>query len=219
MTETHNKQIDKNDPEAAREFNEIADQVFAPIYPVIARNTLDKCRNLNTDSGLCLEIGCGPAHLSIAMAGITDMKFIAIDHSPPMLIHAQKNIDKQGLADRITTMPGDVHELPVEDNSVDLVISRGSVLFWQDKPKAFAEIKRVLKPGAAGHIGCGMGSKALKEDIFDKMRQIDNNWDKNHQDRKNQQSPQILEQAAEQAGFSNHTVTRDDAGIWVFVNK
>ena len=54
-------------------------------------------------------------------------------------------------------MLGDVHRMPFSDNFADLVISRGSFLFWKDKIKAFKEIYRILKPEGIAFIGGGMG--------------------------------------------------------------
>lgn len=213
---SRNKTIDKDDPGAAKEFNDIATRVFAPIYPAIAGMALERC---GIKTGTCLELGCGPALLSVAMAKITDMNFIALDHSPPMLSHARDNIAAAGLTNRITVMEGDVHDLPAEDNTIDLVISRGSILFWEDKPAAFNQIRRVMKKGAKSFIGCGMGSKQLKEQVFEAMRKIDQDWDKNHQNRSKQQAPQILSQAAQEAGFSQFNVNMNDAGIWMFIHN
>jgi ubiquinone/menaquinone biosynthesis C-methylase UbiE len=208
--------IDKNDPQKAREFNDISMNIFAPVYPRLAEMALEKCQ---IQKGLCLEIGCGPALFSIALAKLTDLEFIALDHSPPMLIHAEENIKANRLSGRIQTMEGDVHSLPLDSGSVDIVISRGSVLFWENKTKAFSEIKRVLKKEGKSFIGCGMGSKSLKEKVFEAMRKIDADWDKSHRDRNTEQAPHILEQAAEAAGFPQYKATQDDAGIWIFLNN
>ena len=206
--------IDKNDPESAADFNTIATQIFAPIYPVIADMALDRC---GISSGLCLDLGCGPGLQAIAMARATNMEIIALDHSPPMLAHARDNIKAAGLGQRIKTWKGDVHSLPLAQHSIDLVVSRGSVLFWQDKAKAFAEIRRVLKTSGKAFVGCGMGSPDLKIQIFEQMQKIDATWEDRHKDRSRQQIPVILEQAARSAGFTEFDVTADDRGIWVYL--
>lgn len=53
------------DRKGAVQMNEIAQTIFAPIYPVIARQALDITR---INRGLCLDIGSGPAMLAIAVA-------------------------------------------------------------------------------------------------------------------------------------------------------
>jgi len=138
-----------------------------------------------------------------------------LDHSPPMLAFAVRHIEKEGLSNRVIPLAGDVHHLPFSDNSIDIMISRGSVLFWEDKPAAFGEIKRVLKKKGKSYIGCGMGSKELKDEIFEKMRQRDKNWDKNHQQRRSRQNTEELKLALTRAGITQFYIREDDAELWV----
>jgi ubiquinone/menaquinone biosynthesis C-methylase UbiE len=42
---------------------------------------------------------------------------------------------------------GVIEDLPVEDGSVDVVISNGVINLCADKRQVFAEVMRVLKPG------------------------------------------------------------------------
>lgn len=53
----------------------------------------------------------------------------------------------------------------MKDESVDLGVSRGSVFFWEDLPRALTEIYRVLAPSGWAYIGGGFGSAAVKADI------------------------------------------------------
>jgi len=48
--------------------------------------------------------------------------------------------------------------MPFPDNSVDLVVSHGSIFFWDDQVKGLQEIYRVLRPGGRAMIGGGAGS-------------------------------------------------------------
>lgn len=215
MTGT-SKAIDRNDPKSAAEFNEIACNVFAPIYPVIARQTLDRCA---VREGICVDLGCGPGLLAIAMAKITAMNFFALDYSPPMLAFAAKHIGKAGLAGRILPVVGDVHRLPFPDGSIDIMISRGSMLFWNDKPAAFREIGRVLKKNGKSYIGCGMGSTELKDEIFEKMRQQDKHWGRGFQDRQTKPVPDELKNALNAAGVRKYDITSGDAGLWIYIES
>jgi ubiquinone/menaquinone biosynthesis C-methylase UbiE len=43
---------------------------------------------------------------------------------------ASKNIREAGLEGRITLICGDVHAMPFDDDYADLIISRGSMFFW-----------------------------------------------------------------------------------------
>ncbi len=63
-----------------------------------------------------------------------------------MIERARENIAEAGL-DNVEVRKGYIEELPVEDASIDLVISNCVINLSPDKPRVFAEIARVLKPG------------------------------------------------------------------------
>lgn len=63
-----------------------------------------------------------------------------------MLEKARENIAAAGLSN-VEVRKGIIEELPVEDGSVDWVISNCVINLSPEKAKVFAEIARVLKPG------------------------------------------------------------------------
>ena len=75
---------------------------------------------------------------------------IGVDMTPEMLALARKNAVKffetTGLAN-VEFREGHIEDLPVEDASVDLVISNCVINLSPDKPQVFREVYRVLKPG------------------------------------------------------------------------
>jgi len=75
---------------------------------------------------------------------------IGVDMTPEMLALARKNAVKfftaTGLAN-VEFREGKIEDLPVEDASVDVVISNCVINLSPDKPQVFREIHRVLKPG------------------------------------------------------------------------
>lgn len=71
---------------------------------------------------------------------------IGIDMTPAMLQKARVNAASLGL-DRVEFRDGYIEALPVEDASVDVVISNGVINLSPDKETVFAEMYRVLKPG------------------------------------------------------------------------
>jgi len=76
-------------------------------------------------------------------------KVIGVDFSPSMLARARENAEKLGF-DNVEFLEGDIEELPVDANSVDVVISNCVLNLVPDKARVFSEIVRVLKPG--GHF-------------------------------------------------------------------
>ncbi|MFI4854257.1 MAG: arsenite methyltransferase [Phycisphaerales bacterium JB065] len=77
-------------------------------------------------------------------------RVIGIDMTPDMLSLARKNTamyrDRTGL-DNVEFRLGEIENLPVADASVDVVISNCVLNLSPDKPRVWAEIARVLKPG------------------------------------------------------------------------
>jgi SAM-dependent methyltransferase len=62
------------------------------------------------------------------------------------------------LENRLSAVVGAAESLPFPDNTVDLVVSRGSIFFWDDPVKGLREVQRVLRPGGKAFIGGGAGS-------------------------------------------------------------
>jgi ubiquinone/menaquinone biosynthesis C-methylase UbiE len=71
---------------------------------------------------------------------------IGVDMTPRMLEHAQTAIRLADLADRVELRSGLFERLPIEDASVDVVISNGVLNLSPDKTRALAEVWRVLRP-------------------------------------------------------------------------
>ncbi|MCL5952003.1 MAG: arsenite methyltransferase [Chloroflexi bacterium] len=73
-------------------------------------------------------------------------RVIGVDMTPDMLALANKNAEKVG-ATNVEFRKGFLEELPVADNSVDVIISNCVVNLAADKDAVFREAFRVLKPG------------------------------------------------------------------------
>ena len=77
-------------------------------------------------------------------------RVIGVDMTPEMLAKARKNIDfyqqSTGL-DNVEFRLGEIEHLPVADSCVDVVLSNCVINLSPDKPQAWREVFRVLKPG------------------------------------------------------------------------
>jgi SAM-dependent methyltransferase len=73
-------------------------------------------------------------------------RVIGVDMTDEMLALARENAQRLG-ASNVEFRKGSIEKMPVEDASVDLVISNCVVNLSADKPAVFREIARVLKPG------------------------------------------------------------------------
>lgn len=146
---------------SAASFDRIARTLFKNVYPYLA---LQIKRDYGITEGVCVDAGAGPGYLSIELAKITNLEIYALDIDPEAIEIAKKNIAAAGLSERIKPVLANVEKMPFPDNSVDLVISRGSFIFWKNKVQAFKEVKRILKPGGVAFIGGGMGNLLPQEE-------------------------------------------------------
>jgi ubiquinone/menaquinone biosynthesis C-methylase UbiE len=201
------------DPE---EFNHISKIIFSPIYPVIARRMLALSEQ---NEGVCLDAGTGPGMLACAIARESNMEVLAIDNDPRMLPIALRNVAEQHLLGRVIPMIGDIHCLPLNDNSIDLIVSRGSVFFWNNRPIAFREIERVLKSNGTAYVGGGFGTVDLMEKIFAAMREINPEWDENVRKRSARASPETLLEELRSSGIEHFSIQKEETGFWVEIVK
>ncbi len=75
-----------------------------------------------------------------------DGHVIGIDMTDEMVERARSNIAASGL-DNVEVRKGIIEDLPVDDGSVDWVISNCVINLSPEKDRVFAEIARVLRPG------------------------------------------------------------------------
>lgn len=204
-------------------YDETARGVNAPIYAYYARQIREKT---TITKGLCADLGSGGGYLGLALAKISDLDFIFLDISPRALEKAQEHIVEDGLRQRAKTLLADVHGIPLEDGSVDLVISRGSLPFWKDPVKAFQEIERILAPGGQAYVGGGRGTPEIRERIAARKKALGQtrpDWRK----RKDGVPPGVprrmmnrdFNEIMRQAGIARFTVSKGDDGLWIRVWK
>lgn len=97
---------------------------------------------------IVLDLGSGggiDVLLSAKRVGPTG-KVYGLDMTDEMLILANKNKAKAG-ADNVEFLKGEIENIPLPDNSVDVVISNCVINLSSDKGRVLREAFRVLKPG------------------------------------------------------------------------
>ncbi len=96
-----------------------------------------------------LDIGCGAGMDLLLAARRTGPqgKAIGVDMTPAMRERAKAPAIKAGVWKSVDLRAGTAEKLPVEDASVNVIISNGVINLSPDKRLAFQEIFRVLRPG------------------------------------------------------------------------
>ena len=81
-----------------------------------------------------------------------------VELSDTMLRQARRRYAAECAAGRLTLQPGTLGDLPLEDASLDGLVTANTVYFVEDLERAFAEIARVLRP--TGHAVIGVADPA-----------------------------------------------------------
>jgi ubiquinone/menaquinone biosynthesis C-methylase UbiE len=200
-----------------RHYNDVvAKGYFRKVYPLLA-NKVKKCTGLN--KGYAIDLGGGPGMFGIALAKITDMRVTVVDPNPECIEAAVENIVENQLIDRMNTSLGCAENIPFPQDSVDLVISRGSIPFWDDPQKGISEIFRVIRPGGWAYFGCGMGSKELSIEIAEARRRDDPEWTgENQKEYMRRIPPEKLAEMLADLDIEA-AIEASPAGIWVVFQK
>jgi SAM-dependent methyltransferase len=95
-----------------------------------------------------LDLGCGAGTDLLIAAQMTgpDGHVIGVDMTPAMLDRARESAAAMGISN-VELHQSLIESLPLEDGSVDMVISNGVIDLVPDKDAVFDEIDRVLRPG------------------------------------------------------------------------
>lgn len=100
-----------------------------------------------------LDLGSGAgfdAFLAAKKVG-SDGKVIGVDMTEEMIERAKKNAQKYNYKN-VEFKLGDIEDLPIENNSIDIIISNCVINLAPDKLKVFQEAHRVLKTGGKMYI-------------------------------------------------------------------
>lgn len=98
------------------------------------------------DAVLDIGSGSGTDVLYASLRSGSHGRVFGLDFTPAMIEKARANIRRMG-ASNVQILEGNATEIPLPDASVDVVTSNGVLNLVPDKPAAFREIFRVLKPG------------------------------------------------------------------------
>jgi len=118
------------------------------------------------EGDVVLDLGSGAgfdAFLAAQRVGKSG-RVIGVDMTPEMLKKARDNAEKGGYKN-VEFRSGEIEKLPVEDNSIDVIISNCVINLSPDKKAVFKEAYRVLKSGGRIMVSDLVLVKDLPNDI------------------------------------------------------
>ena len=123
---------------------EIYDRYLVPlIFETYANDLVARLCGLDVSSVLEVAAGTGVVTRAMAAGLAESVALTATDLNVPMVDYAVS----VGTARPVRWQSADVMALPFEDGIFDAVVCQFGVMFFPDRPAAFAEVARVLRSG------------------------------------------------------------------------
>ena len=122
-------------------------------------DVLGEYLQLNSGSRV-LDIGCGTGRFAIVLARDYRCRVLGLDPSPAMLARARSKCPGQ-----VHWLLGRAEELPLAGGAFDVCLASQVLHHFEDRPRAFCEIARVLRPG--GRLGIRYVSHAQLSSFLD----------------------------------------------------
>jgi ubiquinone/menaquinone biosynthesis C-methylase UbiE len=143
---------------AAVFYNAVPRKILAKPERKIADDIVEKIK-----SGTILDLGSGTGYLSIEVAKrAPSLQVYGIDLSRKMVEIARHHA--KGI-ENVQFEFGNASELPFEDDSIDFIVSTGSLHHWKKPARIFDECYRVLKDGKEAWIYDGCPDALNEEEV------------------------------------------------------
>lgn len=173
--------------------------------------------------GACIDLGSGAGWLGIELAKQTDMTVHLVDTNLERLSRAVVNLAEGDVRARIHSEQADAQQMPFVDGSIDLIVCRGAVFFWEEPAQGFKEVYRILKPTGVAFIGGAMGRympvperEALVASIEEEVRRLGPEREREWWTKR---SPQWFTKWLGAADIEDYKLFPDPPGIWVEIRK
>jgi ubiquinone/menaquinone biosynthesis C-methylase UbiE len=163
-----------------------------------------------------LDVGCGPGSITISIAKLVPHGHVTgVEYVPDPLEGARELAKAEGVSN-VTFQQGNIHNLPFEDNTFDVVHAHQVLQHIQDPTHALVEMRRVVKKG--GIVACRESAElswypesrgiALWREVTGKMQRARGG---------NPHPGRMIHIWAREAGFGNSDIKKS-AGAWCFAS-
>jgi ubiquinone/menaquinone biosynthesis C-methylase UbiE len=185
------------------------------VYELLAQQIID---DYGITQGRCLDVGAGEGQMGLEIAKISSLSLYLLDVKPESLKRAEEKSSELGLLSRTVIIDAPVERIPFLDEYFDLIISRGSIFFWEDQASGLKEIHRVLRPGGVAFVGGGTSRYMPKKEADEFFAWARESHRKHNPDWDNKSNKQNLIKALERAEISDYDLMTDH-GTWIEIKK
>jgi ubiquinone/menaquinone biosynthesis C-methylase UbiE len=120
-----------------------AGRVFRSVYRRVAEDVAAAA----PAGGAVLDAGCGTGHLAVEIARRRpDLHVRGVDLEHGIVEVATRRAEREKVAYRVGFTVADLADLPLPEDSVDLIVSTASLHHWTDVGAVIASLERVLQP-------------------------------------------------------------------------
>jgi SAM-dependent methyltransferase len=189
-------------------------------YGAVAQDVLRLCR---PQGGVWVDLGSGSGGVGLELVARSESIIILVDPDIESVARGIAQAETDGLCSRVVVAGGRAEAIPLADDSAALVVSRGSIFFWDDPPRGLREVRRILRPGGTAIIGGGLGSAyppwARNEFIRRKREWLDNQGPGAYELWLDARKPETLARHARQTGIADFRVVPDTICGWLIFQK
>ncbi|MFC6723026.1 class I SAM-dependent methyltransferase [Halobium palmae] len=130
---------------------------------------------LDSEETQLLDVGCGRGGPTIELAEELNVPALGVDLVPFNIKAARTNAATRGSGGRF--LVGDATRLPIATNTVDICTAIDSLVYVPDKPAAFEELARGLKPGGVLAVSDLLTGDSIGTAEADAVRDFAGAWD------------------------------------------
>ncbi|MDQ1328281.1 MAG: Class SAM-dependent methyltransferase [Candidatus Poribacteria bacterium] len=199
-------------------------------YKTVAEEVLCRC---HPKEGVWLDLGSGAGGVGLSLAEQTTSMIVMIDPNQDALQKALSEAKRAELGKRVIAIKAMAEDIPLPDNCIDLVVSRGSIFFWNDRAQGLREVFRILCPGGVAMVGGGLGASypqwARQEFTRRRHEEMKKEGPEAYKRFQEARSSQTFQQLAHDAGLLDFEVVSDGEpdsessqaglGIWILLRK
>jgi len=131
----------------AEAWNFLAESYEADVVPQFERFAREAMRLADPPAGARIaDVACGPGTLAL-LAAQAGFAVDAVDFSTEMVGRLERRARALGIQG-VTARVGDGQALPLADGAYGAAFSLFGLMFFPDRARGFAELRRILRPGA-----------------------------------------------------------------------